>query len=97
MPKEDWLDNIWFDKWVHIGMFFIMAFLWSRALMKNKKTGNNKITLIIILIVALLYGFGIELLQKYFIENRSFAWGDIAADAVGCVTGLLYSRKRLKK
>ena len=97
IPKEDWLDKIWFDKWVHIGMFFIMVFLWSRALLKNKKKDNKKTTLILLFISTLLYGYGMELVQKYFIENRSFDWGDVAADSAGSILGLFYFWVRLKK
>ena len=97
VPKEDWLDKIWFDKWVHIGMFFIMVFLWLRALLTNKKKDRKKTTLILLLIAALLYGYGMELVQQYFIENRSFDWGDVAADAAGSVIGLFYFWIKLKK
>jgi len=39
-----------------------------------------------------------EFVQKYFIPNRSFDLGDIAADSIGCFIGFIYSsRKYIKK
>ena len=73
-----------------------MVFLWSRALLKNKKNDNKKTTLILLFIAALLYGYGMELVQQYFIENRSFDWGDVAADAAGSIIGLFFFRVRQK-
>ncbi|MEO7394031.1 MAG: hypothetical protein ABIU11_03765, partial [Chitinophagaceae bacterium] len=35
LPKENWLGKIWFDKWVHIGMFSIMVFLCCWAIQKK--------------------------------------------------------------
>jgi len=34
-PKENWLEKIWFDKWVHIGMFAIMVFFVVLGDVKN--------------------------------------------------------------
>ena len=53
--------------------------------------------IVIIGIVSLLYGVGMEFVQKYFINNRSFDNGDIIADAVGCTLGVLFSLGRYIK
>jgi len=45
----------------------------------------------------LMYGIGMEFIQKYFIPNRSFDVGDILADATGCAIGVLYSMSRYIK
>lgn len=99
LPQEDWLSKIWFDKWVHIGLFAVMTFLWARFF-KNKNS-NVPIKIKSILYVALavlLYGIGMEFIQKYFVPNRSFDNGDIAADAAGSFLGfLVFSRIYIKK
>ncbi len=95
-PKEDWLSKIWFDKWVHIGMFALMTFLWSWAFYKSDKTEKVK-PFIVVATVSLIYGIGMEYVQKYFIVNRAFDMGDIIADAIGCVIGLLFVWKRYLK
>jgi len=97
-PKENWLEKIWFDKWVHIGLFAIMVFLWCwSALRLNLEKEKLKRMFIFFAVIWLAYGTGMEFVQKYFIPNRSFDTGDIIADAVGCITGLVYSLNRYIK
>jgi VanZ family protein len=65
-----------------------------------KKYGANqelKIIFLRVAVLCLIYGVGMEFVQKYFIPNRSFDIGDIIADAIGCLTGLVYSIRRYIK
>jgi amino acid permease len=91
IPKDDWLDRIWADKWVHIAIFTVLVFLWCRAL---------EITLfrvlVIVVIIAMLYGFFVEIIQDRFIPNRSFDYGDLVADFIGSMAGV-WLRKYIKK
>ena len=99
-PEEDWLDKIWFDKWVHIGMFSIMVVLWCMSLYVLKRGSDLqqlKQYFILITILCLAYGIGMEFIQKNFIPHRSFDFGDIVADAAGCSVGLIFSTKRYIK
>jgi VanZ family protein len=48
-------------------------------------------------LIGIAYGIGIEFVQKYFIPNRSFELGDIAADTTGCVLGVIFSIRRYIK
>ena len=99
-PKEDWLDKIWFDKWVHIGMFSIMVVLWCltwRLLKTNATTGKLRQVFITIGLIWLGYGIAMEFVQKYLIPYRSFDFGDIIADAAGCAGGLVFSIRRYIK
>jgi VanZ family protein len=97
-PTENWLGKIWFDKWVHIGMFSIMVVLWCWGLLKlNFDTSGMKKNFILISVVWLLYGIGMEFIQKYFVINRSFDTGDIIADGAGCLAGLIFSLSRYIK
>lgn len=94
-PKENWLEKIWFDKWVHIGMFTIMVFLWCWAMLKMNLTKEKlKKAFILIALLWLAYGIGMEFVQKYLVENRAFDNGDIIADGIGCLVGLIYSSRR---
>lgn len=99
-PTEDWLDKIYFDKWVHIGMFSIMVVLWClawRSLKQNNDAGRLTRAFWTIAILCLVYGIIIEFVQKYFIPFRSFDVTDIAADAVGSLAGVIFSLKRYIK
>jgi hypothetical protein len=91
-PKEDWLDKIWFDKWVHIGLFAAIVVTWSWGVHKGAIQNPSGI-FFWITIAAILYGTGMEFVQKYLVVNRSFDGADIIADAVGAYTGYLFSRK----
>jgi VanZ family protein len=97
-PKEDWLSRISFDKWVHAVMFAIMVILWCRAMLKTyTDTDKLKRLFLMFAVIWLGYGIAMEFIQLYFIKNRSFDAGDIAADALGCIIGYIYSRKRYIK
>jgi VanZ family protein len=97
-PKENFLDKIFFDKWVHIGLFAIMVFLfcWSQ---RKKSISEIKLKKMFVLIffLAVAYGISIEFIQKYFVPNRGFELEDIIADTIGAGLGLFYSVKRYIK
>jgi len=94
-PQEDWLDKLWFDKWVHLGMFSILVWLWCRGI-KKYFTATPKLFLIIA-ICSLFYGIIMEFIQYFFIPYRSFDNGDIYADGAGCVLGFIFSVYRYIK
>lgn len=97
-PKENWLEKIWLDKWIHIGMFAILVILWCRAWKKKISDSNKLRTLIIwISLICFFYGIGMEFVQKHFISNRSFDAGDIIADGIGCILGGFFSFRRFIK
>lgn len=92
IPKDDWLDKIWADKWVHIAIFISLIFLWSNALEINSTKG-----FFLLVFVAVLYGLGVEIVQDQFISNRSFDLGDLLADFIGCLGGVWLRRRYIKK
>jgi VanZ family protein len=95
LPKENWFSKIWLDKWVHIGLFAIMVFLWCRVIINME---GKKIQFFLqIAFYFFLYGIIMEFVQKYFIPNRSFDAGDILADGIGSGIGLFFSTKLYKK
>jgi len=96
LPSETHTDIPNLDKGVHIILFGCFVFLWSfyYAARENRNTLNRK--LIIIFVIACLYGIGMEYVQKYFIPNRDFDIYDIAADIAGAALGLLVVRMTVK-
>ncbi len=98
LPQENWLDKIYFDKWVHIGMFGLLVFLWCWALSKrNWRTAGLKTIFFQITVLAIAYGILMEFVQRYFITGRSFDVTDMLADAVGAFIGFFYSSWRFIK
>ena len=77
-------------------MFAIMVFLWCWAFLRINLNKKKLIkAFILIAVLWLSYGIGMEFVQKYLVVNRSFDSGDIIADGVGCLAGLIYSNWRL--
>lgn len=96
LPKDEWLGKIHADKWIHIGIFGGMVFLWSVPLLYRSL--QKPFVRLLAIIASIFFGYGvlIELMQHFFISNRSFDWGDIGADAVGCLIGFFLSRRQWK-
>ncbi len=98
LPKIGWLNKIYFDKWVHIGMFGILVFLFSLPFFKTYLPAAKKINYFLwITITASLWGLAIEFIQKYFVVGRSFDLLDWAADSIGAFVSFLYCRGRIGK
>jgi hypothetical protein len=90
-PTDGWMDKIWMlDKWVHIGLFGALVALWCmvRKFSPAKKLINSFIW---IGIGGLAYGVIMEFVQQYYVVHRSFEFGDILADAGGCIAGVAFS------
>ena len=91
-PKNNWLSDIYFDKWVHIGFFALLIILWNWA--ANSTDRNWSTT---ILVAAIAYGLLVEVVQHNFIPNRGFDIGDWIADIAGSLLGLAFWRRYIKK
>jgi VanZ family protein len=98
LPRENWLSAIYFDKWVHIGMFALLVFLWCRVLSKRNYEARKLNTVFVqIALAAIVYGTIMELIQGLFIPGRSGDVSDIIADTVGAWGGYYFSRWRFIK
>lgn len=99
IPKISFLDGIYFDKWVHAGLFGGLSFLLSYPFIKIFKA--TKKMLIYIAILCALYGASLEYVQKYFAIQRDFDYMDMLADAAGCIlsyiTCVIVNRKHFIK
>ena len=84
LPQSGFFTQIpYFDKWVHIGMFGMLVYLFGVALYKTLKKG--RIFLLGVAVTGIVYGIAMEYVQRDFVSNRSFDMADIAADTVGCL------------
>jgi VanZ family protein len=68
-----------FDKLIHAYLYgqWMWFFLRWEPIITDKK-------LVSILSFFVIYGISIELIQHFFIANRSFEWADLAANLFGC-------------
>jgi len=95
IPSNDFFDLIYFDKWVHIGLFGFLTFFWQYPFsIANRKSIKM---MLIIAILVLAYGVAMEFVQKYFTTTRTFDVTDIMADATGVIIAILIFRRNLKK
>ncbi|MEO8413045.1 MAG: VanZ family protein [Ginsengibacter sp.] len=94
VPKISWLDKIYFDKWVHAGMFGGLTFLFSWPFYYSGFTAQQRLFYFIkIALVASILGLIIEFIQKFYVTSRDFELLDWAADSVGAFLAFLVCRK----
>jgi VanZ family protein len=89
LPSSGFLEDIYFDKWVHIGLFSGLTFLTAYPFIRARR--STKKMLIKISILFVIYGVSVEFIQKYFASERSFDISDMIADTVGCCFGYVVS------
>ena len=98
-PKtDDWLDIIFFDKWVHAGLFAVLAFLWMRPYVNSSLPKQTILQIIFKIALSVsIWGLTTEFIQKYFAYNRSFDWWDWAADSTGALLAYILCKKMMLK
>ncbi|MEO6219206.1 MAG: VanZ family protein [Ginsengibacter sp.] len=98
LPKIRWFDKLYLDKWVHLGMFAGLTFLFSFPFFKAHLSSTKKFTYFLwIAIAASFWGLAIEFIQKYFVTGRSFDLLDWAADSIGALIAFWFCRFRIEK
>ncbi len=98
LPKNDWFQIVQLDKWIHVGLFSVMIFLWCVPLFHRSHMNLSLTKLFLWIAIAFFcYGIAMEFIQHFFVSNRSFDMGDIAADAAGCLIGLFFVRWQWKQ
>jgi hypothetical protein len=97
IPESNWLDMIYFDKFVHAGIFGGLTLLFCLPFFKAHFSLQEKINYFIkIGLAAVLWGITVEVIQRFFIPGRSFDMFDWAADSAGVYIGFLMSKKIIK-
>ncbi len=94
LPKADnWLSYIYFDKWVHAGLFSGLAFLFMMPICRSEVDINIKWNYVIKIAIAVcIWGLTTEFIQKFFVPGRSFDVWDWAADSFGISLALFGCR-----
>ena len=94
-PKTGWLDKIFFDKWVHVGVFGLLALLFMIPFGVADLDRREKFQYFLrIAIATSIWGLATEFIQKYFTTGRSFDLLDWACDSFGALVVLLYCRRK---
>lgn len=96
-PPHTQLDGVRnIDKIAHLCMYGGLEFvIWIEYMRKQKSKPKNP-DIILMLVIPILLGVGLELAQSSFTNYRSCEWADIFADtagaACGAVTGWLFKK-----
>lgn len=78
-----------FDKMVHLGFFYVLTVLLFYGKIKYQHNFSfRSLTIFKIIIIAALFGGGIELLQWKVFTYRSAEWWDFGCDMLGCFMGI---------
>jgi VanZ family protein len=97
IPKIAWLNDIYFDKWVHAGLFGLLTLLFCLPFHKSPFASSHRIYYFIkIAVASSIWGLAMEFVQKFLITGRTFDLLDWAADSVGCFLAFLIARKYFK-
>ena len=94
-PKvENWYHKWYVDKWIHAGIFGLLAFLFMYPFVKAIPDRNMVLRVCKnIAILTMLWGFATECIQL-MVPGRSFDIVDGLADAMGAFLAYLYFRKK---
>ena len=95
IPEAPLFNIVYFDKWVHIGLFGVLMLLWGYPFFKTNI--GSIYPFIIIAICVISYGVIMEFVQKFFVFERSFDFFDMLADSAGCLLALWWLTYRFKK
>lgn len=77
------------DKFVHMALYLGFGLFVMAVLTLHKRLRGTKTIYLIAIAICALYGWIIELLQRYLFVGRSYELLDLLADIIGAVLGVL--------
>jgi glycopeptide antibiotics resistance protein len=90
IPHISFLEILSFDKWVHAGIFFVLALLAVRGFRLQKRSiAWKKHAVLIALTLCISYGGILEILQGTIFEDRSADIYDFIANSFGSILAVL--------
>jgi hypothetical protein len=91
-----WTELISLDKIIHVLVFGLMVYLFSRPLyQKNLSNREKKQLFAKIAIASAIWGLTIEFIQHFWIPGRSLDILDFVADSLGCLLAYIYCKRYL--
>ena len=91
LPRQHILNIPNLDKVLHAILFFVFTWLWAKKIHKDKPNINIKKQIIIIAVIATLYGIALEYVQLFV--DRDFDIWDMVADGAGAFACVLFYKK----
>ncbi len=88
IPKPNFLNIPNLDKWAHLILYTIWAYILSKSYHNESKL-SKKDALVKVVAFGLELGGTIEIYQHYLIPNRSGELLDFVADAFGVALGIV--------
>ncbi len=77
------------DKIAHFTFYFVFSIVWFNYIVKSKPNYSKIKLTIYIFTIASATGGVVEILQYFFSPTRSAEWGDVFANCLGSLFGLL--------
>lgn len=95
---ETWLNDIYFDKWVHAGLFAVLTLLFIYPVSKTGLALPLKKNIAVkIAIAAVTWALTTEFIQMFFIPDRSFDAFDWLSDSLGILLAYAWCRNKYLK
>jgi len=79
------------DKINHFAAYGLLSILMVWGIWKTQKVFKRKV-LLIILTISSIYGILMEIMQYLFFPNRYFDYGDMIANILGSILGIIIIR-----
>jgi VanZ family protein len=90
IPSEGVFATEGIDKVVHFILFGGIVLLWGFNRYFSRSTIKWRNIIVLLTLISVGLGIGLEFLQLYCIPNRSFDGYDIIADSAGAITAAFY-------
>ncbi len=95
IPKTPLLQLPHFDKFVHVSIFMVFAFLLAFGIDKQEVKGIQRNIYTITIAICVIYSTGTEWLQHNYVPGRHGDFWDILANLAGSLTGLMIYLHRI--
>ena len=97
-PKvDDWYHRWYVDKWIHAGIFGLLAFLFMFPFAQVVTEGNSLHSVCKnIAILTIVWGFATECIQL-MVPGRSFDLLDALGDSIGAILAYVFFRNNIFK
>ena len=92
---DDWYHKIYIDKWIHAGMFGMLALLFMWPFWKKASVSTNQVFFIIAALTS-IWGYLTECIQL-FVPGRSYDLLDWLADSLGVLIALLFTLRKINQ